>query len=144
MDNLRKLIRETIQKELEELSSTGSTPGYETPKAFRGTSAAGDTKARDNAEKAGYKIEGPLDEGRSRYRTYKEDQTFTTKQKIGKAISEINRSLFEIDRNLSMNSRLKTETSTQNTELWKRTTHALSKIEGRLLEMVRKIQELKS
>ena len=36
MDNLREIIRELVQKELAEATTTGDIAGYETPHAFTG------------------------------------------------------------------------------------------------------------
>lgn len=64
MDRLRRVIRELIEQELEEISTSAATPGFQTPHAFRGKSEAGKKKARKNAEQAGYKIVGKIDESR--------------------------------------------------------------------------------
>lgn len=63
--SLRKLIRELAQEELEEVSSSGATPGYQSPHAFRGDGEAGIRKARKNASQAGYSIVGKLSENKN-------------------------------------------------------------------------------
>jgi hypothetical protein len=62
MHPLRKLIREIVDEELTEVSTSAAAPGYQSPHAFRGNSAAGIKKAKKNAEQAGYKIVGKIDE----------------------------------------------------------------------------------
>lgn len=55
-DALRKLIRELVEQELEEVSTSGNAGPYNTPYAFRGNSAAGKEKAKKNAHQAGYEM----------------------------------------------------------------------------------------
>lgn len=64
MDALRKLIRELIEEELDEVTTSAATPGFQTPNAFRGSSDAGKEKAKKNATQAGYTIVGKLDGGK--------------------------------------------------------------------------------
>jgi hypothetical protein len=62
MDALRKLIKEIAKEELEEITTSAATPGYLTPKAFRGSSKSGKDKTRKNANQAGYKLVNDLEE----------------------------------------------------------------------------------
>lgn len=52
-DSLRKLIRELVEQELEETTSSGAAGPYNTPFAFRGNTADGKAKAKKNAENSG-------------------------------------------------------------------------------------------
>lgn len=61
MTSLMQLLKELIE-ELEETSTSAATPGYDSAKAFRGDGEAGKTKARKNAQQAGYVIVGKLDD----------------------------------------------------------------------------------
>jgi hypothetical protein len=149
-DLVREMIREMIKTELEENSTSGATPGFMTPNAFQGTSERGKKTHDQNATAAsGYSLvkdddnADPLKEGRSRYLDYKNDDSATSVQKIGRALSELNKSLNEMERVVTMASRLKTETNTSNSQLWKRTLSHLVKAEGRVLKLAHKIQELK-
>lgn len=65
MLRLSMLIKELLEEieELEETSTSAATPGYQTPNAFGGGSAAGKAKARQNSEQAGYKLIGKLEDG---------------------------------------------------------------------------------
>jgi hypothetical protein len=153
-DKLRRVIREMLVKEIEELDETSTTAGagpYDTPGCFRGNTSAGKKKQRKNSEQAGYTLvpghdeaADTLKEAKSRYQTFKEDPSATPKKKIGVALSEAVRAINELDRVLTMASRLKTETNTPQTGLWKRTAGHLMKLETKMVQMVRKIQELKS
>jgi hypothetical protein len=153
VSDIRELIREIIKQELEEISTTAGTPGYQTPNAFRGNSDAGKAKMKKNATQAGYSLVSQddekadklrVDETKIRYHEYKNDETATPRQKIGRALSEVNKNLLEIDRQVRMNSRLKSEAGMESTQLWKRTNQALLKIDGTLQQIVRHIRELKA
>jgi hypothetical protein len=52
-DALRKLIRELVEEELDEVTSSGAAGPYNTPFAFRGNTADGKAKAKKNATQAG-------------------------------------------------------------------------------------------
>ena len=128
-NDIQTVIREMLKQELEELSTTGAVAGYATPFAFK---------------KTGEEDERELKEARSRYLEFKNDPTASPKQKIGKAISEINRQLNELSRVVEMSARLKTETNMESSHLWKRTAKHLGKIENKMLEISQRIRELKA
>jgi hypothetical protein len=65
------------------------------------------------------------------------------RQKIGKAIREINKQLHEIDGIMKMNARLKKESGLNNDQLWKSTVRGLSVLEGRLNTLATRIREMK-
>ena len=46
MDKLKEIIRELIKNELDEVSTSGATPGYNTPNAFTGGVGKGKKKKR--------------------------------------------------------------------------------------------------
>jgi hypothetical protein len=146
---IREMINEEIERELDEVSTSAATPGYMTPNAFAGPGASGKAKMKKNSEQAGYKLVGEgtdddrIDEGRSHYANYKADTSATPKQKIGRALAEVSRTLDTLDKAIRINHRLKSEENLGSGQLWKRTNNALMKIESRLMGMVRRIQELK-
>lgn len=152
MDKLRKLVQEMIteelQKELDEVSTSAAAGPYLTPNAFtkKGSETAvvkkklGWTPDHTLAEEETERV----DEARSKYNTYKMDDSATTPQKIGRAITEINRRLNEIDDLLEMNARLKTEQNLGSTGLWKRTMKHLTRMENKILRMSQRLKELKS
>lgn len=151
MSDLNSLIREMIKKELEEVSTTAGAGGFDTPNAFTGGKVAGEKRRKKTAAQAGYTLAhisgeeaDTLSEARSRYLEFKSDPTTSPKQKIGKAISEINRQLNELARVVEMSAKLKTESNTESSALWKRTGAHLSKMENKLLEISQRIRELKA
>jgi hypothetical protein len=77
------------------------------------------------------------------YYAYRNDPTHLPHQKIGMAISELNKQLKLVERALRMNSRLKKEYGISNDKLWKRTKHQMTKLEGKLVEMAGKLREMR-
>lgn len=156
MDNetrIRQHIRELIQEEfskLEEISTTGNVAGYLTPYAFAKDGKTNTKRVKNLARMIGYKLtkrgeeearmRDSLNEG---YYDYKNDDSMKPHQKIGNAISEMNKQIKEIERNLRMNRRLKKETGTTNDKLWKRTKNQMVKLEARLTELAAKIREMR-
>ena len=111
----REVIRQIIKQELEEATTTGSVAGYLTPYAFRGNKQKQIARAKHIAtDTTGFKltprgekeINSPADKmetvkqelSENRYYKYKNDPTATPHQKIAKAISELNKSLHEVER----------------------------------------------
>lgn len=154
MSDLSSIIREMIKKELEEVSTSSGAGPFDTPNAFTGGTKSGEKRRKQIATQAGYTLahksdddsdEGvPLSEARSRYLEFKSDPTASPKQKIGRAISEINRQLTELSRVVEMSAKLKTETNIESSGLWKRTGAHLSKMENKILEISQRIRELKA
>lgn len=145
---LRDLVREQIKKELEEISASGGAAGFDSPKAFAGKN---NVHRKKLGQTAGYTLSpvsgeegGKIDEARSHYDLYKADESATPKQKLGRAIAEINRQMNEIDRVIGMNARLKQESNLSNSGMWKRTMRHLSKMESRMITLSSKIRELKA
>ena len=87
------------------------------------------------------KIEN-VNEGKSRYHTWKEDTTLTPKQKIGRAIREVRSSLSDLSKTIDRSVKLKTEMEVNSSDYWKTTHKALSKISERLVKMANKVGKL--
>ncbi len=66
---IRQIVRELLQSELEEASTSAATPGYQTPMAFSGGRKKDKKKKKDIANAAGYDI---VKEGR--YHDYRNDE----------------------------------------------------------------------
>ena len=82
-----------------------------------------------------------LNEGR--YHEYRNDESLTPKQKIGRSMREIRDALNELDKTVKMNLKLKTELNMNSKDYWKNTHKALTKISERLVKMANKIGNLK-
>lgn len=157
---LRERIRAIIKKELEEATTTASVPGYLTPYAFRGNAAKTKARAKHIATATtGFKLtpkgeeeaDRPADKmeivkkelSENKYYEYKNDPTKSAHQKIAEAISQLNRSLEEVERVIRMNSRLKNESGIASEQLWKRTQKGMLKLEARLLGLATRIREIR-
>ena len=81
--------------------------------------------------------------GEGRYHEWRNDESLTPKQKIGRSMREIRDALNELDKTVKMNLKLKTELNMKSEDYWKNTHKALTKISERLVKMANKIGNLK-
>ena len=138
MDKLKEIIRELVKKELEEATTSGATPGYQTPNAFTGGVGKGKKKKREiSTNSTGYNV---VKEGR--YHNYRNDDTLTAKQKIGRSMREVRDSLLHLEGLVKMNVRLKNELNVDSRSYWKNTHKALNKISERLVKLANKVGQL--
>lgn len=146
-EKLREIIRELI---LQEISTTANVAGYLTPYAFAGSEKSHRERTARLAKSIGYKLttRGKKDIHVDKlqenyYYEYRNDTTKLPHQKIGNAISEINKQLKLVERVLRMNARLKKEYGVSNDRLWKRTQHQMTKLEGKLIELAGRLREMR-
>ena len=85
-------------------------------------------------------IKESISEGK--YHQYRNDETMTPKQKIGRSMREIRDSLNELDKLVKMNVRLKNELNVDSRSYWKNTHKALNKISERLVKLANKVGQL--
>ena len=137
MDKLKEIIRELIKKELDEASTSAATPGYQTPYAFSGGRKKDKDKKKKIANAAGY---SKVTEGK--YHDYRNDETMTPKQKIGRSMREVRDSLSQLEGLVKMNVRLKNELNVNSQSYWKNTHKALHKISERLVKLANKVGQL--
>ena len=78
-----------------------------------------------------------------RYHDWRNDESMTPKQKIGRSMREIRDALNELDKTVKMNLKLKTELKMKSEDYWKNTHKALTKISERLVKMANKVGNLK-
>ena len=141
---LAEFLKELIRKELEEMSVTGGLDGGagppKTPYAFQSKpKSKKDKDKEDDMEKAtGYK---KVNEGR--YHDWRNDETMTPKQKIGKSVREVRHALDSLDKTIKMSVRLKNELNVDSRNYWKNTHKALQKISERLVKLATKVGSLK-
>jgi hypothetical protein len=127
---------------MDETNSTGAGETYDTPYAF------GELDD-DEIEKGGYeKVEesafvkaSKIMLGETSYRAYKNDETATPKQKVNRAIREIAGKLKEIDKILTHNIKLKTETGVDRNKYWGSTRKTLYKIAERMSGISEKLRK---
>ena len=148
--NRRKTVTKAVKEDLDEMSTTASVPGYQTPYAFGDGSAKSKKKQKDNAENSTdyelvkdsiYKrMMKSLNE--SSYREFKKDPTSTPQQKVNRGIMEVNRMLGEMEKIVNNNLRLKTEMGVQSGHFWKATGKRFAKINERMLRVAHRLKEL--
>ena len=136
-DKLKEIIRELIKKELDEATTTGNIAGYETPMAFTGKGKGKKKKREISTNSTGYNM---VKEGK--YHNYRNDDTMTPKQKIGRSMREVRDSLLNLEGLVKMNVRLKNELNVDSRSYWKNTHKALNKISERLVKLANKVGQL--
>ena len=142
LEILRKYIREMVKQELKEASVTGNIDGGEgppkTPYAFQGKRKKDKEKENKIATNStGYK---KISEGK--YHDYRNDDTLTPRQKIGRSMREIRDHLAEIDKLTKMNVRLKNEMDVDSRSYWKNTHKAMRKVSERLVKLANRVGQL--
>ena len=165
---IKKILDEldNSQEELEEMSVTGNMDGGEgppsTPFAFGAGRAKDKKKTKDVATNStGYIMvdktkpniyfKGNIGESTYKmvmselnYHDYKKDESMNAKQKVNTSIKEVNRKLFEIERIIHQNNKLKTEMGVTSENYWKSTRAKFSKISERMTRIGHAMRELGS
>ncbi len=85
--------------------------------------------------------ESVVNEGR--YHAWRNDDSLSPKQKIGRSMREVRDSLSGLEKLVKMNVRLKNELNVDSRSYWKNTHKALQKISGRLVKLSSKVGEMK-
>jgi hypothetical protein len=141
---------------LEEMSTTASVPGYQTPNAFSASEEDFDEHNKESAEVYGYTIVpknkkrhsesvykqamGVINEGT--YNDFRRDETRSSNRKINDSIKNINRTIYEVERVVEHALRLKTEMNVDQRTLWGESMSRLRKISERINRITKKIHEL--
>ena len=81
--------------------------------------------------------------GEGRYHQWRNDESLTPKQKIGRSIREVRNSLNELDKTIKMNQKLKNELKVDSKDYWKTTHKALSSISERLVKLASRVGNLR-
>jgi len=106
--------------------------------AFSGGRKKDKKKKKDiSTNSTGYDV---VREGK--YHDYRNDESLSPKQKIGRSMREIRDSLNELNKLVKMNVRLKNELKVDSRSYWKNTHKALNKISERLVKLANKVGQL--
>jgi len=81
-----------------------------------------------------------INEGK--YHDYRNDETLSPKQKIGRSMREVRDGLQNLEKLVKMNVRLKNELNVNSGSYWKNTHKALHKISERLVKLANKVGQL--
>jgi hypothetical protein len=137
LDKMTEAWESFKHEDIDEANVTSNVAGYETPKAF-----GDDEDEKKNAEQLGYKkVKESVFMKMSKvmneisYKAYKSDETLTSKQKVNKAIQEVNSKLFKIERIINQNLKLKNEDGVDSTKYWKSTRNNLRKISHKMMRI---------
>lgn len=138
--------------EIEEISTSAGAGPFATPFAFG--------KAKDSTIKSvGYskvknkdkdikkesqflQMSKELHLNEISYKEYKNDPALTSKQKVNHAIHSVNKKMFEIEKIVNQNLKLKREMKVTNGEFWKSTQGRMYKISERLIKIAQQLKEL--
>ena len=102
---------------------------------------AAQAKVDDTQDKIiGLRKKESVNEGR--YHDYRNDESLTPKQKIGRSMMEVRDTLKTLESIVGMNIRLKNEIGVDSTSYWKRTHGAMKKISERLVKLANKVGQL--
>ena len=155
--------KETLQEEeIEENNVTSNLDGGagppKTPNAFAKSEDEDDLDT-DHIEVLGYKkakktkvnteskvmkeLEDKLEQLiEATYKDYKNDDSMKAHQKVNQSIKEINRLMWEVEKIVNQNTKLKTEMGVHNGQYWKSTQKRFGKISERMLKVARNLKEL--
>lgn len=142
--------------ELDEMSTTASAPGYQTPNAFAPNEKDFEKTSKDNAEVQGYSVVpkqkkknfesvykqamGVMHEGT--YKEFRKDESRSSNRKINDSIKNINKTIYEVERVVEHALKLKTEMNVDQRTLWGESMSRLRKISERINRITKKIHEL--
>ena len=156
---MKKALKDK-EDDLEEGNVTGNLDGGEgppkTPRAFgkkedeKGSAEKLGMKKTSKTNKHSIKAESMYKKMMKKmnginevsYRDYKKDPTSTPQQKVNRGIMEVNKMLAEIEKIVTNNLRLKTETGVQSGHFWKTTGNRFAKINERMLRVAHRLKEL--
>ena len=129
---------------IDEASMTGNIDGGEgppkTPYAFQSKKKRGQDKKKEDEISTNSTGFTKVNEGR--YHDWRNDESITPKQKIGRSMREVRDSLNGLSKTIDMSVKLKTELKVDSKDYWKTTNKALTKISERLVKLANKVGRL--
>ena len=141
---LDRLIEELKdEEELDEANVTGAGEAYDTPKAFGKNKPGTEENSgyKKVKESAFLKLAKQTMLSEISYKEYKKDGTKSSQYKVNKAIKEINGKLFQIERIVTQNIKLKTEDGVDSKRYWKSTRENLYKIAGKMATISERLRK---
>lgn len=142
----------TEEEEIEEASTTAGVPGYQTPYAFgkgpdddtieaMGYKKATVKKKHTANESAFMKMSKELHINEASYAEYKSDTSMSSKAKLNTAIKDINSNLYQVERFLKQNRKLREEENIGTDNYWKSTAIKLVKMNERLSRLQKELKQ---
>jgi hypothetical protein len=153
-DKLKDLIKELIRKELDEISTTGASTGYNTPNAFAGGKVGwrgtdmGEESMPNTDERKSKAVDDMhpdvLEEARSRYKNLKESDVYKKPaSKVSYLCLEMKKLMREVDYLVDISTRLKTECDVNSGMYWGRTQQDLAEIFEYTKRISKKLKKIK-
>ena len=130
-------------QDLDEMSTTGGVPGYNTPNSFLTPSDYKKKKATMKYERVQEAMDRKYEqliEGYSSFATG--NPKLTPEQKVKKSIREVAKQLKTIEENVGYTARLKTESGISHSGFGNSTKNALTKISERLIKISERVRSL--
>tara|TARA_Y100001973_G_C5184852_1_gene327176 strand:+ start:929 stop:1885 length:957 start_codon:yes stop_codon:yes gene_type:complete len=130
-------------KAIKDVQRVQPTLGKQIDKKIEGFKSDAQRRA---AFASGYKAKGKkkkkegVNEGR--YHQWRNDETLTPKQKIGRSMREVKNALNSLSKQIDFNVRLKNELNVDSSSYWKTTHKALNSISERLVKLANKVGKL--
>jgi len=154
MENTDDFLNDVEADEIEEINTSGAVAGYSTPNAFAPAdededqtiaralkqTGSGFTPAK-NQHKNTFKMWEMKSLGESTYRQFKKDESMSAHQKVNTSIHQMNSKLFEIEKIVRQNVRLKNESGIGSEQYWKSTQNKLQKIKERVVKLAVEIEK---
>lgn len=153
----KQLIRELVEEVLDEMSTSGAAGPYATPnwarghhskdavakRSMPGGKVVGDDVTDDTTigESAPI-VKRDLEEGRSRYRNFRESDLMRNHSKVSYGINQAKKTLKEVAYLVSLCERLKTECDITTDNLWKRTKPDMMEIHRSMKEIASRLHRL--
>jgi hypothetical protein len=139
-------VKQALHQVFSKLSEAGKAKETEHTGAKKGKGAFYGRKA--DAKKDSNRVRRETDkkavqEGGDPYYAWRNDETASPRMKIGKAISEINKQLHEVEQVIKRSARLKKEMGVPNSGLWQRTNNAFLKMEGRINRIAATVRNMR-
>jgi len=147
-DNLRTLIRQMIEQELNEMTATGAVDGFNIPFAFSKRSLTQKKKGKHGGKYAtregGHKSPEVLGYTlvENRWLQIKKNEDMSPVQKIGVGIREVNKQLKEVESFVRWYKRLQTECDVSSDAHWKRTRKHLHTMKERIIRIANNVREI--
>ena len=140
--SLKNRLDELIDELLDEANATGEGEAYDSKYAFgklddEDIEVMGYKKVKEST----FKKAAKLMIGEGSYKEYKKDPSRTPKQKVNMAVKSINSKLHEIEKILSHNIKLKSESGVDKSGYWKSTKRNLYSISERMQRISEKLRK---
>ena len=140
IDELEKYFESYLQEEeIDEMSTTASVPGYQTPYAFTGKKDKYEKRRKKSAETS---TDNTIAKKTKKHTATNESSFKRMMNQMNGLNIQINKMLGEMERVVNNNIKLKTEMGVQSNHFWKSTGKRFRKINERMIRIANRLREL--